>query len=295
MTGKLCRSMIAVALVGLMALAPVFNASGQTQDTGPAASPGQAPTGTQQNQAPPPPPAGPRDISPTPTPTPPGVPLTVSLGPDFTHSKPIFPRIWAPYTGISLGEQQYVNAPQIEQMVRDGKLSISLHDAIELALENNPDITVQRYFSWLAETDILRTKGGGTQRGVNIVGTPLAFADVPTLSFDPLITSAISLDERTLPVNNPLTSGTGTTASAAGGAASLATHTAVANVQYTQNFHTGTSVAMFLNNTRTSTTSGAVLFNPSVQSIGELSVVQPLLNGFGRFVNERIYKRGDHC
>ena len=30
-----------------------------------------------------------------------------------------------------------------------------------------------------------------------------------------------------------------------------------------------------------------MLFNPSVQSVGELSVVQPLLNGFGRFVNER--------
>ena len=44
---------------------------------------------------------------------------------------------------------------------------------------------------------------------------------------------------------------------------------------------------MFLDNTRTSTTSSAVLFNPSVQSVGELSVFQPLLNGFGRFVNER--------
>ena len=283
MIGKLCRSIVAVALVGLMALAPVSNALGQTQAPAPAAAPGQAPSGNQQNPAPTAP--QPTDISPAPAQTPPGIPLTVSVGPDFSHSKPIFPRIWAPYTGISLSEQQYVNAPQIEQLVRDGKLSISLHDAIELALQNNPDITVQRYYSWLAETDILRTKGGGTQRGVNIVGTPMAFADVPTLSYDPLLTSTISLDQRTIPVNNPLTSGTGTTT--AGTAASLGTHTAIANAQYSQNFHTGTSVAMFLDNTRTSTTSPAVLFNPSVQSVGELSVVQPLLNGFGRFVNER--------
>jgi outer membrane protein len=283
MTGKLCRSIVAVALVGLMALAPVSNALGQTQAPAPAATPGPAPSGNQQNPAPTTP--EPKDISATPTPTPPGIPLTVSVGPDFTHSKPFFPRIWAPYTGISLAEQQYVNAPQIEQLVRDGKLSISMHDAIELALQNNPDITVQRYYSWMAETDILRAKGGGTQRGVNIVGTPVAFADVPTLSFDPLLTSSISLDQRTTPVNNPLTSGTGT--STGGTTASLGTHTAIANAQYSQNFHTGTSVTIFLDNTRTSTTSPAVLFNPSVQSVGEISVVQPLLNGFGRFINER--------
>src|SRR3984893_9763640 len=283
MTGKLCRSIVAIALVGLMALAPVSNALGQTQAPAPAPTPEQAPGGNQQNPAPTAP--QPKDISPVPTPTPPGIPLTVSVGPDFTHPKPIFPRIWAPYTGISLGEQQYINAPQIEQLVHDGKLSISLLDAIELALQNNPDITVQRYYSWLAEADILRTKGGGTQRGVNVVGTPVAFADAPTLSFDPLITSTISLDQREIPVNNPLTSGTGTSTS--GAEASLGTHTGIVNVQYSQNFHLGTSVTMFLDNTRTSTTSGAVLFNPSVQSVGEISVVQPLLNGFGRLVNER--------
>ena len=283
MTGKLCRSIVAFALVGMMALAPVSNLLGQTPGPAPAATPAQAPSGNQQNQGQVPPP--PQDITAAPAQTTPGIPLTVSVGPDFTHSKPIFPRIWAPYTGISLGEQQYVNGPQIDQLVHDGKLSLSLHDAIELALQNNPDITVQRYYSWIAETDLLRTKGGGTQRGVNVVGTPVAFADAPTLSFDPLITSTISLDQREIPVNNPLTSGTGTSTS--GAEASLGTHTGIVNVQYSQNFHMGTSVTMFLDNTRTSTTSGAVLFNPSVQSVGEISVVQPLLNGFGRLVNER--------
>ena len=284
MTGKLCRSIVAVALVGMMALAPVSSVLGQTQGAAPAATPAQAPSGNQQSpgQVPPPPP----DITPAPAQTTPGIPLTVSVGPDFSHSKPIFPASGPPTRGSRWASSSTVNGPQIDQLVHDGKLSLSLHDAIELALQNNPDITVQRYYSWMAETDILRAKGGGTQRGVNIVGTPLAFADVPTLSFDPLLTSTISLDDRSIPVNNPLTSGTGTSA-VGGTAASLATHTAIANVQYTQNFHTGTSVTMFLDNTRTSTTSGAVLFNPSVQSIGEVSVVQPLLNGFGRLVNER--------
>ena len=90
-----------------------------------------------------------------------------------------------------MNPQEYTNSPRIGQLIRDGKLELPLRTAIELALENDPNITVQRYYSWLAETDILRTRAGGTQRGVNIVPVPLAFADVPTLSFDPLFTSTL--------------------------------------------------------------------------------------------------------
>jgi outer membrane protein len=287
MTGKFCRSIVAAALTGWMALAPVTTVLGQNQNQGqspapPQAAPAQAPGGAQNpTQVPPPP----QDLPPAPAQSQPMTPFTVSAGPDFTQPKPFFPRIWMPYTTISLGEQQYTNAPRIDTLIHDGKLSLSLRDAIELALENNPDITVNRYYSWMAETDILRTKGGGTQRGVNVVQTPIAFADAPTLSFDPLLTSNTSIDSRRLPVNNPLTSGTG--ASVGTTASFLSTHTGILNVGYSQNFHLGTSISLFLDTTRTSTTSAAVLFNPSVQSIGELSVSQPLLNGFGRTVNQR--------
>ncbi len=287
MTGKFCRSIVAAALTGWMTLAPVTTVLGQTQTQGQPPAPSQAapvpaPAGT-QNQTPVPPP--PADLPPAPAQSQPMAPFTVSAGPDFTRPKPFFPRIWLPYTSIDLGAQQYTNAPQIDTLIHDGKLSLSLRDAIELALENNPDITVNRYYSWIAETDILRAKGGGTQRGVNIVQTPLAFADAPTLSFDPLLTSTASIDSRKLPVNNPLTSGTG--ASVGTAASFLSTHTGILNVGYSQNFHLGTNISLFLDNTRTSTTSSAVLFDPSIQSIGELSVSQPLLNGFGRTVNNR--------
>ena len=88
-------------------------------------------------------------------------------------------------------------------------------------------------------------------------------------------------------MNNPLTSGVGTTAT---GAQSLVTNTAIANFQYSQNLRTGTNYAISYANTRTSTTSPAVLFNPALQSVGTLSFSQPLLNGFGRFVNNRYYE-----
>ncbi len=128
-----------------------------------------------------------------------------------------------PTLRFTLAEPQYVNAPQINQLIQADKLPLSLEQSIELALQNNPDIAVQRYNSWLAETDILRTKGGAAQRGVaGVATTATAFADVPTLSYDPTVTLLTSIDSRLIPSNNPLTSGVGTSSTTVG---SLDTHT----------------------------------------------------------------------
>ena len=62
-----------------------------------------------------------------------------------------------------------------DQLIRDGKLYLSLKDAIDLALENNLDLAIARYNLPIADTDILRTQAGGIFRGVNtgvVQGTP---------------------------------------------------------------------------------------------------------------------------
>ena len=67
------------------------------------------------------------------------------------------------------------NSPRLDQLVRDGKLYLSLKDAIRLALENNLDLAIARYNLPIANTDILRTQAGGSFRGVNtgvVQGTP---------------------------------------------------------------------------------------------------------------------------
>ena len=283
MIGKLCRSTAAAALALLTALAPVAPVYGQAQESGAAQPAAGAPA-----QTPPPATAQPQSPSAPPAQPSPSTPFTIPKGRDFSHPKPIFPNFIGPYTSIRLDPQEYTNSPEIGQMVRDKKLQLTLRTAIELALANNTDITVQRYYSSIAQTDILRTRAGGTQRGVNIVAVPLAFADVPTLTFDPILTSSLSWDRRQTPVNNPLTSGVGTTTTST--TQSVVTNTALANFQYSQNLRTGTSFAVTYNNSRTSTTSPAVLFNPSVQSVGTFSFSQALLNGFGRFVNQRYYE-----
>ncbi len=59
------------------------------------------------------------------------------------------------------------NTPRIEQLMHDGKLYISMNDAVALALENNLDIAISRYNLNIADTDIWRAKAGANILGVN--------------------------------------------------------------------------------------------------------------------------------
>ncbi len=158
---------------------------------------------------------------------------------DYTYGKRWFPNIIAPYTQTVVPEPVLTNAPRIEQMVQDGKLNISLQDAVDLALQNNLSIVIERYVPWIAEANILRTLSGAQPIG----GTVNALGTIPIVSFDPIVSSTFSVDSRSIPVNNPITAGTGGSA-AVGTFATLGTHTAIGDIQYSQGFHTGTSIGV---------------------------------------------------
>jgi outer membrane protein len=200
----------------------------------------------------------------------------------FSRGPSAFPDLLNPYRPIKLEEPNLVNAPRIDQLVHDGTLQLSLQDTIELALENNLDIVVQRYGPWGADTDILRTLGGGAGRGQSGTGTASVLGSIPSLNFDPQVTSTISFDDRRSPVNNGFISGTGTSA-----LTSLVTHSSTFNTQYSQGFHTGTGFFATWDNTRSSSTSAFNTFNPSVQSSLYVGFSQQLLNGFGLLPNTR--------
>src|SRR5258708_38139944 len=79
------------------------------------------------------------------------------------------------YLPNEVPEARLTNSPLLGQLIRDDKLYLSLKDAIRLALENNLDLAIARYNLPIANMDILRTKAGGTFRGVNtgvVQGTP---------------------------------------------------------------------------------------------------------------------------
>jgi outer membrane protein len=213
--------------------------------------------------------------------------VPVSLGSakhNYSRAPRAFPNLLAPYSPIKIEEPGLTNSPRIDQLIHDGKLEVSLQEAVELALENSMDIVVQRYNPWFADTGILKANSGGFGGATPGAAYAGSNANTPLLSYDPLITTTLSVDDRNIPVNNPLTSGTGTGLSSL---ARLTLHTSTFNTQYTQGFQTGTTFFALFDNTRSSSTSAANLFNPSVQSSIYVGFQQQLLNGFGRAVNTR--------
>ena len=252
MIGRLCRVSLAATLATLMAWAPV--APVFAQQSGASAPPVQ-----------PQPQAGDRKI--------------LESSPDYTKGKHWFPNIIAPYTPAVVPEPVLTNAPRIEQMVKDGKLSISLQDAVDLALQNNLAIVVERYVPWIAEANILRTLSGGAPAS----GSVNALGNIPALNFDPQVTATFSLDQKLIPANNGLTAGTGI---GTGVLNTLNTHSSVGDVTYSQGFHTGTSFSATFNNVRGSSSSPSNFFTPFVQSNFIFTASQQLLNGFGVYANE---------
>src|SRR6202167_2199374 len=101
-------------------------------------------------------------------PVPQNTPETRPL-PVLNYSQPVshFPNPIGPYTARHLAAPNLANTARIDSLMRDGKLYLSLDEAIALALENNLDIAIARYNLNIADTDILRAKAGASTLGVN--------------------------------------------------------------------------------------------------------------------------------
>lgn len=223
------------------------------------------------------------------------------------------------YAPDSVPEPVLTNSPRIDQLVRDGKLYLSLKDAIELALEDNLDLAIARYNLPIADTDILRTQAGGFFRGVNtgvVQGTPgggvggfgtgapgagaggttggaggagagasgLVQSTLGTgttvSSFDPSINLNGGVEHQTSPVANRQIYGV----------PSLQLNTVQVNAQFTQAFATGTSLTFAFDNSRQTTNSPFFNLSPSLSSFFRLQIQQELLAGFGFGPNLRYLR-----
>lgn len=195
--------------------------------------------------------------------------VSMNPGVDLSKGQRTFPNIFAPYNPLQIARPVLANSPRVEQLIREGKLMLSLEDAISLALENNLDISVQRYSPWLADTAVLRAKAGlGTAAG----------------GFDPVLTSTFAWDRRSIPINNPFVAGTGVAQSA------LTNYSTQGNFAYQQGFPTGTAYSITFNNTRNSTTNPSTFLNPSVTSTFAIAFQQQLLDGLGFVSNKRFLR-----
>src|SRR6202158_548192 len=223
------------------------------------------------------------------------------------------------YTADQVPRPDLTNSPLLEQLIRDGKLYLSLKDAIRLALENNLDLAIARYNLPIANMDILRTRAGGIFRGVNTgvvqgtpgggvggfgTGAPGAGAGGTTGGAGGAGAGASGLVQSTL--------GTGTLVSAYDPFLSLAggeehQTTPLANRQiygvpllqlntgqftaaYTQSFPTGTNINFSFTNARQTTNSPFFNLSPSLTSTFRFQFQQELLAGFGFGPNLRYLR-----
>lgn len=281
MTGRYFQSALAIFLAWMMAAAPAFaQASGQAraQDSAPA----QQSSDSQSQTAPPAAPQQPAS-PPANTPETPQAPVPrVSFGPNYSNGRPIFPNFISPYTSPKIDLPVLTNSPRIDQLVQDGKLMLSIEDAVSLALENNLDIYLQRFTPWIAETDLLRAKAGGVAVGLGSSANVVLGA-APSFTFDPSLTGTLLYEHAAFPANNPFTTGTGQI----GQLFDILQNTAEANVTYTQGFHYGTGFQVSFQNVRTATNLPDTLLSPAWQPTITLTLQQQLLKGFGKLANTR--------
>jgi outer membrane protein len=260
------RPLLAAVLAGVLAGAPV------------------SPTFAQQQ-----PPAGQQPVPPPAT-VPAaqgGVPISLGVSKyNYSHAPSPFPNIIAPYKAQYVDPGVLTNSPRLEQLIHDGKLPLSLQDAIALALENSMDIVVQRYNPWLADTSLLKTRAGSFGYGIPGADFASSTANLPSLLYDPSLTQSVFYNSTVTPINNPFISGTGSGTTTSTSPLGLASHSASYNTTYQQAFSTGTTFTAAWNNTRASS-AAANFFNPFVQSSLTFTFQQQLLAGAGKFVNRR--------
>lgn len=238
--------------------------------------------------------------------------------PAMNYVRPVshFPNPIGPYLPRHVAAPNLANTARIDSLMRDGKLFLSLNDAIALALENNLDIAIARYNLNIADTDVLRTKAGaallgvatgvvqntpgggvggiGAQVGTGTGGTTLGAGGAgagaggivgstagglfgpPITSFDPILTGTFQNDHAGFIPTSPFVG------SYQG--------TTTANFQYIQGFQWGTNLAIGFNNSRVTSNSAFQSVSPALNSSFQFRLTQHLLQGFGFPGNTRFIR-----
>ncbi len=220
------------------------------------------------------------------------------------------------YRGKIVPPPSMANSPRLNSLIRDGKLYLSLRDAIDLALENNLDIVIARYNLPIAQMDILRTKAGGVVRGVPtgvVSGTPGGAAagagagsgaggtssgaggagagagglvqstfgvGTNVSSYDPFIQAKVYNDHTSDLLTNRSIYGVPV----------YKLNTNLADVSYIQSFPTGTYFEADWFNNRTTSNSPSNTLNPALNANVIVTFSQQLLAGFGTGPNLRYLR-----
>jgi outer membrane protein len=234
---------------------------------------------------------------------------------EYARPESHFPNPVGPYKPRHVEAPNLANTPRIDQMLHDGKLYISMNDAVALALENNLDIAIARYNLNIADTDVWRAKSGantilgvnngvvqntpgggvgglGTQVGSGQGGTSVGAGGAGTgssglvqstlgsgsliTSFDPILSGTMQVDHLGIICTSPF--------------CGPHQNTTTGNFLYTQGFQWGTNMTVGFNNTRVTSDNPYNAFTPQLSSGFQFKLTQHLLQGFGFAANDRFIR-----
>ena len=214
------------------------------------------------------------------------------------------------FRSTSIAKANFGNSVRLTDLVKDGKIYLSLSDALALTLENNYDIAIARYDLDIADTDILRARTGqgllgapaglitntlggsstilstgggpgGTAGGSGGAGSGSSGLTLTTggagpspESLEPSLTAAVQYDRASSPSSSFYTGGTSTTGTY--------------NFTYNQGFVTGSAFQFSWDNSRSTTSNSITTYSPELSSSFQAKVTQHLLQGAGIWVNKRF-------
>lgn len=268
-----------------------------------------------------------------------GVAETNTVHTDFRTPGPWF---LIPYHTPAVKAARTADSDRLSELIRGDTLYLTLQDAIDLAIENNFDVEIQRFDHEFALTDITRSKGGGLLRGISttitelpsgeggpgepllttvggyspVIQLPSSAASLATITstttdlsvtgstapasstngpivstlglsngpavpqFDPAIVGQIAISQQIMPQASSFGTGSNVEES----------HGLLVNVGYQQGFSPGTQLMVTTNSNATNSSSMGNNLNPSTSGYFNVSIVQPLLQGFGIRVNRRFIR-----
>jgi outer membrane protein TolC len=227
---------------------------------------------------------------------------------ELPHSRKPF----SAYMPSNVPPLDLANSPRLQNLVREGKLYITLQDAIALAIENNLDLASFRYNFPIAQTDYQRTKAGAPVQGVDTgivqasaqggfsggnggggsssggsaaagaggIVTSTLGAGTVVPSFDPFLTFKGYDDHSVQQQPNAFQTGVPI----------FKQNTIQGIANFSQNFPMGTGLQVDYEGQRFANNSPYYAINPTLNADMQVIVTQHLLAGLGIATNERYMR-----
>jgi outer membrane protein len=226
--------------------------------------------------------------------------------------RPAAPILWRPYLPVEVPPIRLGNSDRLKILIRAGKLYLTAHDALALAIENNIDIESARYNPSLLTWNLERAEAGGAlpgvpsgatqsasiQNGQGVLGAQqaagvqiagsrggssgtnnatVAQVGPVTANLDPSVQESTSFVHRTLPQPNIVNSVTPVLIQGARNYSG----------SYQEGFLTGGSVTLTYADHYLNENAPTDTLNPSVAPTLSINVQHNLLQGLGIAVNAR--------